>query len=219
MSYIETEVHSASLPAYRRGTPGKITLNRMGNPGRIDWKEALGNDGRGYMLTDASPDDVTSGSINYTATDPAFLAVIPQGHTMLPTSMVVSFENALGTDNWVSLGFDTGDLYTSGGDAVLTAKNLRTDDAFGSTVLKAYSGGTAIVMADPGASERMIYHWVNAFADTNDMPPNVVEWAPKHSPVLVGPATFFAYIYAATTAPDVKFTFQWVEFESEALPE
>ena len=219
MRQLETQVHSATLPAYKRYTPGKITLNRMGSPITMDWRQALINDGRGYMLANASPDGVISGSTSYAATDPAFIAVVPTGHTMIPTSFLVVSEDATGTDNWVSVGFDTADLYTSGGDTVLTTRNLKTDDAFGSTVCKCYTGGTAIVMVDPGASERLIFHHVNAFADAVTEPPRIVLWEPRYCPVLVGPATFFAYIYAATTAPDFQVTFQWVEFESEALPE
>ena len=217
---IETQVHSATLPAYRRYTKGKMTLNRMGNPIRMDWKQALVNDGRGYMLANASPDLVVSGSVNYAATDPVILMVVPSGFTIMPFCVTVALENATGDDNWVSIGFDTGDLYTSGGEAVaLIVNNLRSDSPYGSSVCKAYSGGTAIVMVDPAAGERMIFHWVDPFAATDKRACGVVQWEPKYCPVLVGPASFFVYVYAATTAPDIQCGIQWVEFESEALPE
>jgi len=137
---------------------------------------------------------------------------------MIPTCVTIAIENAAGTDNWVSIGFDTADLYTSGGDTVLTTRNLRTDAAFGSTAIKACSGVTAIVMLDPAAGERMFFHWVDAFAATPGHDCGFVKWEPRYCPVLVGPATLFAYVYGSS-APDIQFTAQWVEFESEALPE
>lgn len=219
MKQIETQVHSATLPAYKRYTPGKITLNRMGYPSLVDWKQALINDGRGYALAVATPDELETASVNYAATDPFILLVVPRGTTMVPLSATITSEDAVGTDNWVSVGFDTADLYTSGGRSDVHTFNLRTDDAHGSTIVKAYSGDTAIVMVDPGASERMVFHHCDAFLNAVTLPPKVVRWEPKRKPVLVGPATFFVYVYSVGTPMAVQYVVQWVEFETEALPE
>lgn len=216
---IETEVSTSTLPVWRDESRGRITVDRMGDMIGMDWRQRIVNMGRGYNFANITPDTLITGSSSYVATDPALLIVVPTGHTMVPISVCVDMENMAGTDNHVTIGFDTSDLYSSGGLAGSMINNLRTDDAFPSPVVKAYNGSTAIVMTDPAAGERIIYHWCDAFADADTKSAPSIVWEPKYSPVLVGPASFFVYVYAATTSPDFQYSVQWVEFPTEAIPD
>ncbi len=208
--YIESKVGEGSLPAYASDSAGALALNRMGHVVGIDWVQQMVNVGRGFNFTNITPDTLIQSSTSYAATDPSIIMVCPTGTTMIPFRVDISIEDAAGTDNHIIIGFDTADLFTSGGTAGSALNNLRTDSPYTSQLSTAKNGHSAITMVDPTATERIVFHYISAFADATTSPPMEPTWEPKYCPVLVGPATLFVYMYAST-AQMYEYNVQWIE--------
>ena len=208
---VESEVREGALAEYDSDALGRVSLNRMGHKVGNDWVQDLVNQGRGFNFAQITPDTLLTASTSYAATDPSIILVIPQGTVMIPFYCQVSFEDADGVDNHVIIGYDTGDLFVSGGIAGSALNNLRADSPYTSVMKTAKNGDTAIVMTDPGAGERIVFHYTDAFPDVDTSPAGVIPWEPKRVPVLVGPATLFVHIYAGGTAQEYQYQVKWVE--------
>lgn len=196
---------------------GKAWFSRDGAVVIKDWYTAMAEEGRVFNIALAVPDTIMVGDVDYVNTSPAIAVVVPEGTVMMPVHFDICFEEAAGTDNYIIIGCDEGDLGVSGGAAVSACNNLRTDNPIASTITTKLASSAAIAMTDPGASERTLFTYVNAFADGTGSPPIQVVWEPKAPPVLVGAATFYVYAYAATTAPKFSFSLQWVELPKSAV--
>ena len=207
---IRTNVRQDSNNVFAEGTNGEIRLNRRGESVSMDTLQQLAIDGRCFNISLATPDTTATASTSYAATDPAIIFTVPTGTTVIPYEATFSIEDRAGTDNYIIIGCDTADLYTSGGRAASTANNLRTDDAQTSNIGDIYEGDTAIVMVDPAAGERILWSWCDPFADEGDASHMPIVWSPRVAPVLVGPATFFVHIYGST-APEFTFHIQYAE--------
>lgn len=205
-----TRVQGVTLPKHPNDSDGAIAIDSMGNIITCDWIQARINAGYGYNFANLTPDTLCTGATSYVATTPAIILVIPTGTVMVPFYLNIALEDSAGTDNHITVGCDTADLYTSGGIAGSALNSLRTTGGGTSAVSTAKNGDTAIVMVDPGAGERTLDDWVNAFADAVTEPPRVYIWEPERPPALIGPATFYAYIYGST-APEYQYVVQWVE--------
>jgi hypothetical protein len=200
------------------GADGKVWLGRDGALVIKDWYTAMAEEGRVFNIALATPDTTMTGDVGYVVTSPGIAAVVPEGTVMIPVHLDVCFEDAAGTDNYIIVGCDEGDLGLSGGTAVSACNNLRTDNPHASAISTKLACDTAaIAMTDPGASERTLFTYVNAFADATTSPPIQVVWEPRTPPVLVGPSTFYVYIYATSTAPEFSFSLQWVELPKNAV--
>lgn len=207
----ETQVRELSYPAYEEGDGGKMRQNKRGEIIVNDWKVQAAMDGFAYNWSQLTPDTMITGTVGYTNTIPGLMVIVPPGVTMLPVYLGVTREDATGTDNWIAVGFDEGDLRNSGGIDGSAINNMKTDGPK-SKIALAKNGDTAIAMLDPGATERICFQHVDAFAHADDRGGHyLIEWKPRVSPVLVGPATFFAYHYAGTTACEYAYTMQWIE--------
>jgi len=210
MASSDTLVKQDSYEAAKDGTGGLIRLNRRGELVSSDMMQQAALDGRCFNISLATPDTTATSSTSYAATDPAIIFTVPTGTTVIPYNATFSIEDAAGTDNYIIIGCDTADLYTSGGRAASTANNLRTDDPHTSNIGDIYEGDTAIVMVDPGAGERILWSWCDPFVDAAGAHEQAIVWQPRVAPVLVGPATFFVYIYGST-APEFTFHIQYAE--------
>ena len=207
---LETQVNQVQYPAYLEGRSKPFRLNKRGELVVSDWLQQAVLDGFGYVVQQATPDTLVTGSTSYVATDPALYLGVPEGVTAYPFWLNIAFEDTAGTDNYVTIGCDTAVLYSSGGGtAGSLINNLRSDDLHASACTH-YNGQTAIVITDPGAGERILWTWCNPFADVATDPPRVIVWEPTIIPKLVGPASFFVYIYGSTK-PAFNYNLQWVE--------
>ena len=198
------------------GSIGKPWFSRDGAAVIKDWYTAMAEEGRVFNIALAVPDTTMTGDIGYVATSPGIAMVVPEGAVMIPVHFDICFEDAAGNDNYVIIGCDEGDLGLSGGTAISACNNLRTDNPYASAISTKYGSTGAITATDPGASERILFSYVNAFLDATTSPPMQVVWEPKSPPILVGPASFFAYCYGAT-APVYSFSIQWVELPRSAV--
>jgi hypothetical protein len=171
-----------------------------------------------FNLALATPDTTMTGEESYDATHPSILIDIPNGVTFIPVHVDICYEDAGGADNYIIIGCDDVNLYSSGGTGtkVSSCNNLRTDNPHSSAVTAAYTGDNQMTITDPGASERTLFSYVNAFKDAATSPPMQVVWEPKSPPVLVGPASFYAYCYGAS-GPEFSFSIQWVELPKDAV--
>lgn len=206
----DSVVKQDSFPSYGEDVGGRLRLNRRGELVVNDFLQQAAIDGRCFNIALATPDTTASASTSYVATDPAIIFTVPTGTTVIPYHLNVCLEDAAGTDNYIIVGCDTADLYTSGGRAASTANNLRSDSPHTSNVGDIYEGDTAIVMVDPAAGERTLWSWCDPFVDAAGAHTGVVVWEPRVAPVLVGPATFYVHIYGST-APEFSFSIQYVE--------
>jgi len=205
-----TLVRGVTLPKYPNDSDGSISLDSMGNLIDCDWIQARINAGYGFNFANITPDTTITGSTSYAATDPAILVQIASGTTMVPFYVNIALEDSAGVDNYVVIGCDTAALYASGGGTAGSALNSLRTTGGGTSAATGYNGKTAIVMTDPGATERTLYNWVNQFADVATDPPRVIVWEPKYPPVLIGPATLYVYVYGGT-APEFQYSVQWIE--------
>ena len=214
----ETRVRELTYSAFEEGDGGEIRQNKRGELIVVDWKEQAAIDGRCFNWSHLTPDTLITGTINYTATVPGLMVIVPVGTTILPYYVCITAEDATGTDNWVKVGFDDGSLINTGGLDGSTINNLRTDSPFTTAIKTAKNSGSAITMVDPADSERFLFHWIDAFAMADDRGGHyVIEWKPRVSPVLVGPATFYAYIYAGTSGQDYQYVVQWIEVPTASV--
>ena len=199
------------------GSVGGPWFSRDGAAVIKDWYTAMAEEGRVFNIANLVPDTCHTGDVGYVATSPGLAAVVPEGVVMIPFHFDICFEEAAGTDNYIIIGCDEGDLGVSGGTAVSACNNLRTDNPHASVITTKLGASAAVAMTDPGATERTLFTYVNAWADNTGSPPIQVVWEPKAPPVLVGAATFYAYVYATTTAPKFSFSLQWIELPKSAV--
>lgn len=213
---METKVMTKVYDITSEEDEAEIRLNKTGATVTKGWLEQGVSDGCVYVIQQATPDTLLTGSATYAATDPAIIFTVPKGVTVIPHYLMVSFEDTTDSDNYVTVGFAPQDLYISGGLASSTANNLNTSDPRKSNISDIFNGDTAIVMKDPAGNERICYTKCVPFVDINTSEPYIAEWKPSVPPVLVGPATFFTYIYGQT-APEFQFTLQYSEHETKDI--
>jgi|TARA_Y100000310_G_scaffold273098_1_gene288390 hypothetical protein len=155
----------------------------------------------------------------YDEDQPQFALNVPTGKTVIPVSLVFNIEDQAGTDNhwvWSSCTNDIG----TGTSTSLTISNMRTDapHASGCAANSLYTGNAT---AATGLIE--IIRWVDPFvaaAGTMAGGSGRLEWDIRSSsaiPVLVGPATLQAHIYATGTDAEGFGEYVWAEFDTPAL--
>ena len=208
---LETQVNQEKLPAYLEGRSKPFRLNKRGELVVSDWLQQAALDGYCFNVAEATPDTLLTGDVGYVATRVGFLLSVPSGVTVFPYWVNVAIEDSAGTDNYIIIGCDDSILYASGGTtACSTINNVRTDNPRAS-VCTAYNSDNELIITDPGASERILFTWHNAFADVATDDPRVIVWEPLLIPKLVGPASFFFYSSATGTAQEFNFSVQWAE--------
>jgi hypothetical protein len=195
---------------------GQVWLGRDGSIVTMDWYTAMALEGRVFNVALAAPDGVMTGATAYDPTHPSILIDVPEGAVFIPVHVDICYEDASSTDNYIIIGCEDINTYVSGGTAISACNNLRTDNPYASAITSKYCSDSAITATDPAVSERILFSYVNAFLDATTSPPMQVVWEPKSPPVLVGPASFFAYCYGAA-APEFSFSIQWVELPKSAV--
>ena len=212
----ESQVREKSYPAYIEGEGGKIRQNKRGELIVNDWKQQAAMDGFAYTWSNLTPATLITGATSYDPTHPGFFVSVPAGVTFLPTYVGVSQISANSSDNWVVIGFDEDDLDASTGGTDGSAINNMKTDGPKSKVENAKNGDSAITITDPGATERICFHYVDAFKPAATKDAYHIEWKPRVSPVLVGPSTFFTYVHGAK-AQEYEYTMQWIEIPTACV--
>lgn len=157
---------------------------------------------------------IDAGGIVLTA--PAIRLTVPSGKVMLPRRLNLSVLTAAGTLNEAAVVVSDGDSYTSGGTALITPLNWRTDDPRATALTNRYHcSGSAIVEAAL-TSPRKLFGRVLGIAFQAAAEPAQLqidkEWD-DFIPI-VGPASFLVYLGAAGTALTYEFSLDWAEIDS-----
>jgi len=196
---------------------GTVAVNRQGaaitQDQVIEW--AL----QGHLYHAQIGDAATAVDFAETAYDedqPQFALTVPTGRTVIPTSMVVGFEDQAGTNTHIVWSTTTNNI-GAGTSTAGTITNMRSDAPFSATST-AQSLYTANATAATGLKE--VIRWVNAFADVNTFVLSRYEWNFRTAgavPVLVGPATLQLHTVATTTAPVGFMEIAFVELATAAV--
>lgn len=202
-------VKQSSYTNSAEGATPQYRLNRRGELVTAELMHQLLFDGRVFVSGDADEDDQVTGQTSFAATTPTFLLRVPSGTTAIPLWVHL---NQIGTvaGGIISclVSFDRVDRYSSSG----TSENvtaMRTDRLV-SSACTLYSGATAAAATDA----RLLFA---ATLDQDVTDPNLTESihivADRDfvSPLLVGPAAFLVFTFAATTGPTWNWSLGWAE--------
>ena len=216
---VETLVSTKNTAVYTEGQKdAPIRINKIGSPVTKSSLDQSVTDGRAFNIAMATPDTLLTGTVGYAATTPGIIFTVPDEVTVLVHEVQVTAEDMGGTNNYVTIGYAPGDLYVSGGIASSTANCLNSSVGTKSMVGDVLNGDTAIVMRDPAGKGRIVYNKCWPFLDVNTSEPKIARYKPRTSPVLVGPATFFVYIYnTAGTACEYQFNLRYTEYATSEI--
>ena len=198
-----------------KGAP--IRINKIGSPVTKSSIDQSVTDGRAFTVQQATPDTLLTGSTSYVATDPSIIFTVPEHMTVRVHEVQVEIEDMAGADNHITMGYASGDLFVSGGIASSTANCLNSSvGGVKSAIGDILNGDTAIVMLDPADKERIVFTKCMPFLDVNTTWGIGADYKPPISLPLVGPATFFVYIYGGT-APEYQFNLRYTEYLTDEI--
>lgn len=210
-----------SVLAARVGSTGDFT--RPGNPSNyttvaatpdgslqvVDLIRTLGLQGLVFGINYGQGTTFVSAKTSLTATEPDMVLDVPNGTTIIPLQINLSFATMAGTANhfFVQIGHGT---VGSGTSTVATAGPTAFGSGFQSKCVgfQAYSGaGTA------PATPIEIFSLDDPTAATGSVPLSF-QWTPPSFLPLVGPATIAGYGASTTSAITFKAQIIWAELPS-----
>jgi hypothetical protein len=154
--------------------------------------------------------------VAYDEDQPQFALRVPSGVMVIPLSIVYTFQDQAGTDNHIILSRATNDI-GNGTSTDATVSNMRANSAKTSlcTARSLYTGNAT---AATGIIE--FARFVDPFAAASTAPRPRYEWNIKKAaaiPVLEGPATLQAHVYATTDGPEGFSEWVWAEVQTADL--
>jgi hypothetical protein len=154
--------------------------------------------------------------VAYDEDQPQFALLVPSGVLVIPLSIVYSFQDQAGTDNHIILSTTTNNI-GNGTSTAATASNMRGNSAKTSlcTARSLYTGNAT---AATGIIE--FARFVDPFAAASTAPRPRYEWNIRTAaaiPVLEGPATIQAHVYATTDGPEGFSEWVWAEVQTSDL--
>jgi len=152
----------------------------------------------------------------YDEDQPQFALRVPAGTVVIPLSVIFTFQDQAGTDNHIILSTTTNDI-GNGTSTALTASNMRGNSALTSqcTPRSLY---TANATAATGLIE--VARFVDPFAAASTAPRPRYEWNIRTAaaiPILEGPATLQAHVYATSDGPEGFSEVVWAEMQTADL--
>lgn len=212
---------SGTLTTYTRNDILDPNSNIRGSLLTHDERQSFIEEGKGYCLVNpAKQTALAMGGVSYSDTAPALLVDVPSGHKMLPLFLRLRQGGTVaGGVITVILTVDNIVRYTSGGTGI-TPLPLRTNVAAASSNMVAYYGTAAGAITAIAVSRNqlvaaaIITHDVATTPNSPQTRFNFPDGPDDEWPVLVGPASFVMYGYAATTQPSWFFNFSWLELTS-----
>lgn len=169
--------------------------------------------GRVFTASDADENDRVTGQTSFAATTPTFLLHVPNGTKAMPLGVSLGQAGTVaGGDISVMLSFDRVSRYSTGGTSEAVSA-LRTDRVNTNRCLL-YSGATASGATD--ARVLLSLGEVPAVAGSgtatrSDSYINLAAFRDFTPPILVGPAAFLVFTYAASTGPTWEWSITWAE--------
>jgi len=167
-------------------------------------------EGRVFIAGDADQNDTVTGQTTFAATTPTFCLDVPALTTAQVWSVGLNqFGTVAGGAITVVMEIDNADRYGSGGAAEATIVKGRTDAVGPTQACTLYSGATA----NAGVGAPVMRALVGPDVSTAEGAVNEVLYVPTGgaAPLLVGPAAFLVFTYAATTGPTWLWHFMWSE--------
>jgi len=200
---------------------------RDGSMTSSEWLTAMTLCGHGYIAHGGAGSSPITFGATYDADAPDLYVWVPNGCTIIPTSIQVSYE-AIGTEEVmevIGLVSSTGDSTITGTEAIIW--NLRLDQPYSSSCKCEVAVDNAGI-TDPNAGDyfefwRVQRNLTDTTASTeNDRPTHRWEWNVGNCltpPVIVGRATTGSClaVYAASQAGTGFITATWVEVPSKFI--
>lgn len=192
--------------------PRPLTVKEMLMRG-ADVAGLLALEGRVFYASDAAQNDRVTGQTSFAATTPTFLLRVPANTVAIPLLVSLGQSGSVaGGDVTVIIESDNVDRYSSSGTSE-TVYNSRTGPALPTNQCTLYSGATA----GSGYGARIMGVTVAADVAPAEGISNELIWSPSGPDVLVGPASFLVYTFAASTGPTWLWSLKWAEFPLDRL--
>ena len=175
--------------------------------------------GRLFVASDADENDRVTGQTSFAATTPTFLLSVPAGTTAIPLLVNLGQAGtAAGGDISVMLSYDSVNRFSTGGTSE-AIRSLRTDQPV-SPLCSLYSGATAA--AATNARVLLSLGEVPAVAGANtatrqDSYLSLAAYRDFLPGLLVGPAAFLVFTYAAATGPTWEWSVAWAEIPTSDI--
>lgn len=181
----------------------------------------LAYQGRIYVASDADENDTITGGTSFAATTPTLLLDVPAGTTAVPLGLNLrQVGTVAGGTISIALAVETTKIrYSSGGTSETNIIATRTDKPVKERCTLYSTSGSAITAAAAGTAVAL-YHDVLAedvAPVSADAARFTVDWAADSPWLLVGPAAFLVFTYAATTGPTWRWVVKWAELPSSDL--
>lgn len=173
----------------------------------------LTSEGRVFYASDADQNDLVTGQTSFAATTPTFLLDVPDGTVAIPL-MVRLFQSGTvaGGPVDVIIEIDNADRYDSGGTSETVLGSRTTGSKTNACAL--YTGATAAA----GYGVRIFGATLGQDVTPAEGAVNEILWTPTAGlDLLVGPAAFAVYTYAAATGPTWFWTIKWAEIPEEFI--
>ncbi len=172
----------------------------------------LTTQGRMFNASAAAQDTTVTGATSFATTTPTFLLDVPSGTTALPAYMSLNQAGSVaGGAVTVLMEMDNADRYTSGGTAATVLNKKTTDDRATAQSTMHSATGSAITATDAYGVRVM------GLVTGQDVSPaegiiTEMVWTPAGGiELLVGPAAWLVYTFAASTGPTWLWSFAWAE--------
>ena len=167
--------------------------------------------GQVFNASAAAQDTAVTGATSFATTTPTFLLDVPEDTIAIPAYMSLNQSGTVaGAAISVLMETDNADRYTSGGTAATVLNKLTTGGKTALSTLHSATG-SAIVATDAYGVRIM------GLVTGQDVSPaegaiQEIVWTPASGiELLVGPAAWLIYTYAATTGPTWLWSFSWAE--------
>ena len=205
----DAELRAKSFAAEPVNTDLRTALSGLVS---IDWKQAFAARGFGWMtdVGQATTPIVGGGALDvFDAEQPELAIDIPTGQTFVPLRCALIVEVAVnGTDGELveaEMGIDrTGILGISGTQGTVeTPINMRSD-IVGGCPLTVISGVTTDITSTPTISQVLAHHHMEKEVVTaaGELYGEFrLDYQPKHPPLIVGPAFFYAWFAGSVGFP------------------
>ncbi len=200
------------------GNRRAIALSRVGAQITIDQILQWAIDGRTYHAQQGDAATLlTFVEVAYDENQPQFALRVPTGRTVIPLSLIVSFQDKGGLDEHVIWSTTTNDI-GNGASTDLTISPMRTDapHASGCVARSLYTGDAT---AATGLIE--VARWIDPFVlEAGSTTAGRFEWNIRTAaavPVLVGPATLQMHCFSVTPEGEGFGEYVWAEFPTPDL--
>lgn len=213
-------VNQTSLLTAGDGTNPSPLMSKMGLLAYMDKWDFLALQGRMFNVhentigTALTGSAAAAGAIVLTA--PTVRLTVPSGTTLFPHAFHVNLVSLAAVEAEFAVVISDTDTYTSGGTALHTPYNLRTDDPRDTACTNKYHCSGSAIVENTLSNPRKIFTRGNLYASTavTDVIPFNFKEVWEHFIPCVGPCSVLIFLSSKTTALTYEFDFTWAEIPS-----